>query len=160
MIKRSCFALGILFFSFSSQATVTIDTVNEKKVWEEVNNYRHKHGWEELKLNAVMTREAEQHSREMAEHKIPFGHKKFNDRIHRILTTIEKPNGGAENVAYFKKNGAEVVRLWLTSSGHRHNIQGHYNLTGVGVVRDEKGWLYYTQIFARNDAKGNISRGN
>lgn len=150
---RQLFVLStFLFISLTAHASLTLDPVNEKKVWAEVNAYRVKHGWQPLQLNATMTREAEQHSREMAEHKIPFGHQKFNDRIHRIFTVIEKPNGGAENVAYFKKNGVEVVHLWLTSSGHRHNIQGHYNLTGVGVVRDDKGWLYYTQIFARSDA--------
>lgn len=153
MLRHFFILLSLLAFSSSIHAVSTIDKTNEKIVWQEVNLYRAKHGWEPLKLNAIMTKEAELHSLEMAEHKIPFGHKKFQDRIKRIFVTIKKPNGGAENVAYFKKNGQEVVRLWLTSSGHRHNIQGHYNLTGIGVVRDSKGWLYYTQIFARNDSQ-------
>lgn len=144
-----------IFFLFNTLpvfAALSVDTVNEQRVYQEVNKYRAQHGWEILKPNALMTREAEAHSREMAEHRIPFGHKKYKERIKRIFSVLKMPNGAAENVAYFKKNGAEVVRLWLTSSGHRRNIQGHYNLTGVGVIRDSKGWLYYTQIFARNDA--------
>ncbi len=45
-----------------------------------------------------------------------------------------------------------VVKQWLLSPGHRQNIRGNYNLTGIGVARDERGRPYYTQMFVRTKA--------
>ncbi|ARG98901.1 SCP-like extracellular [Legionella micdadei] len=114
-----------------------------------MNEYRAKHGLKPLKLDSLMSKEAAKHSRDMARHAIPFGHKNFDKRIHRIFAKIKQCQGGAENVAYNYKDGKDVVRNWLTSPGHRRNIVGNYNLTGIGLARDKKGKLYFTQIFLR-----------
>ena len=44
-------------------------------------------------------------------------------------------------------NAKQVVNMWLNSDGHRKNIEGNYNLTGIGVVKGKDGALYFTQIF-------------
>ena len=44
-----------------------------------------------------------------------------------------------------------VVDGWIKSPGHRQNIVGRYNLTGIGIVRDRAGKLYYTQLFVRTN---------
>lgn len=102
-------------------------------------------------MNNLISKEAEIHSREMAMHKIGFGHKDFNKRIKRIYTEIQDCRGGAENVAYNYKDAQDVVKNWLTSPGHRRNILGNYNLTGIGLARDSRGKIYFTQIFLRTD---------
>ncbi len=43
-----------------------------------------------------------------------------------------------------------MVEQWLTSPGHKRNIVGNYNITGIGIARDKQGKLYYTQIFLRS----------
>jgi uncharacterized protein YkwD len=56
----------------------------------------------------------------------------------------------AENVAFDQGHPdppAAAVRGWLASCGHRENIEGPYELTGVGVVSNAKGEVYFTQIF-------------
>jgi uncharacterized protein YkwD len=56
----------------------------------------------------------------------------------------------AENVAFnqgHRDPAADAVRGWLASRGHRENIEGPYELTGVGVVSNAKGEFYFTQIF-------------
>ncbi|KTD08483.1 CAP domain-containing protein [Legionella jamestowniensis] len=116
-----------------------------------VNEYRAKKGLKPLKMNNLISKEAEIHSREMAMHKIGFGHKDFNKRIKRIYTEIQDCRGGAENVAYNYKDAQDVVKNWLTSPGHRRNILGNYNLTGIGLARDSRGKIYFTQIFLRTD---------
>jgi uncharacterized protein YkwD len=42
---------------------------------------------------------------------------------------------------------AVAVQGWLESPGHRENIEGPYELTGVGVASNAKGEVYFTQIF-------------
>jgi len=127
----------------------TIDSANQRAILFYVNEYRAKRGLKPLKMNNVMSAEAAKHSRDMAGHVIPFGHQYFDKRIHRIFAEIKQCLGGAENVAFNYKDGRDVVRNWLTSPGHRRNIEGNYNLTGIGLARDKRGKLYFTQIFLR-----------
>ena len=56
----------------------------------------------------------------------------------------------AENVASsqgYPDAAAEAVRGWLGSAGHRKNIEGPYDRTGVGVARSATGEVFFTQIF-------------
>jgi uncharacterized protein YkwD len=71
-----------------------------------------------------------------------------------LYSQIKQCEGGAENVAYNYKNAQDVVRNWIASSGHRRNIEGNYNLTGIGLARDRRGKLYFTQIFLRTKNPG------
>ncbi len=148
--------LVILSLGFSQQAAaveqkepVIIDNaVIQRTILKDVNTYRVKRGLPPLKMMEIISFEAEKHSRDMASQAIPFGHQYFNERISRLFKQIDQCQGGAENVAYaypFK----EMVKNWLTSRGHRRNIEGNYNLTGIGIARDKKGKIYYTQIFLR-----------
>lgn len=131
-----------------------IDALNQKKILFYVNQYRQKHGLMPLQMSKVISQEAEKHSRDMAAHRVPFGHQYFSQRIKRVFDQLKFPRGGAENVAYNYKDGKTVVEQWLTSPGHRHNIEGHYNLTGIGLARDKGGKLYFTQIFVRTQDLG------
>lgn len=57
----------------------------------------------------------------------------------------------AENIASGQRSAAEVMNTWMASSGHRANIlNSTYNQIGVGVARDGKGNLYWTQMFIRS----------
>jgi uncharacterized protein YkwD len=118
-----------------------------------VNEYRAKHHLEPLKLNASASREAFKHSEEMASKSVPFGHAHFNDRIHRLYKQFDNCQGGAENVAYYKWNAKRLVDAWVASPGHRRNIEGRYNVTGIGIAHGKKGWAYYTQIFVKTSDK-------
>lgn len=132
-----------------AQKTASFEQNTQKAILYYVNQYRAKHHLKPLKINASMSAEATQHSLAMAHHAVPFGHQNFNKRINRLFKEIKQCQGGSENVAYNYKDAKDVVRNWLTSSGHRRNIEGNYNLTGIGVARDNKGKLYFTQIFLR-----------
>jgi uncharacterized YkwD family protein/spore coat assembly protein SafA len=57
----------------------------------------------------------------------------------------------AENIASSQKTAAEAMNTWMSSSGHRSNIlSSTYNQIGVGVARDDKGNLFWTQMFIRS----------
>lgn len=129
--------------------SVAIGSSMQKGILFYVNQYRAKRGLKPLKMNLMMSKEAETHSREMANHKVGFGHKDFNKRIKHLYSEIKDCRGGAENVAYNYKDAQDVVKNWMTSPGHRRNIMGSYNLTGIGLARDSRGKIYFTQIFLR-----------
>ncbi|USQ13349.1 CAP domain-containing protein [Legionella lytica] len=150
------FIFGFIALVFLSSAyantkpqVVESETAIQNAVLVHINTYRKQHGLPPLKMDNNMVREAKQHSLDMAAHRMPFGHQDFSKRITRLHKQIKNTGAGAENVAYNYKNAQIVVQQWLRSSGHKRNIVGNYDLTGIGVARDKQGKLYYTQLFLR-----------
>ncbi len=125
------------------------NTAMQNEILHYINEYRQHHGLSRLTMNDDMVREARQHSMDMATHKMSFGHQYFEQRIARLHTHVKNSGAGSENVAYNYKDARTVVQQWLLSPGHKRNIVGNYNMTGIGVAQDQQGRFYYTQIFLR-----------
>jgi uncharacterized protein YkwD len=115
-----------------------------------VNKHRNEVGLKSLEYNNYMEEIATKHSRNMASGKVPFGHDGFNKRAAILMKKINAEEVG-ENVAYGSGNITvqEIVKAWLESPGHRKNIEGNYNETGIGIATSKDGTLFYTQIFCR-----------
>ena len=59
-------------------------------------------------------------------------------------------NAVAENVAYGYDTGRQVVRAWMRSDGHRHNILNpRYRQLGMAARRGDNGRVYAAQVFGR-----------
>lgn len=125
------------------------EAVMVREVLTYVNQYRAARGLPKLVMNEAANREARRHSLEMAKHQVPFGHSGFSRRMGHLYREIENADGGAENVAYNYKTARIVVDGWINSPGHRRNMVGHYDTTGIGIARDAQGRLYFTQLFVR-----------
>ncbi|MEB3181224.1 MAG: CAP domain-containing protein, partial [Nostocaceae cyanobacterium] len=127
------------------------DAQLEQAVFSQINQHRQSKGLAPLTLNATVSNQARQHSQNMAGGKVPFGHDGFEQRITTIRKEITVVSAG-ENVA-FNRGASDPVKQavtgWLNSPGHRRNIEGNFNLTGIGVSRNSKGEIYFTQIFIR-----------
>jgi len=119
---------------------------------ELVNKHRRAMGLSPLACNARIAAVARRHSEDMAAGRVPAGHERFESRKRDISNMIPW-RGMAENVGINDYPPSETVRAavsgWLGSRGHRKNIEGRYDLTGVGIARDARGVYYYTQIFVR-----------
>ncbi|NML23700.1 CAP domain-containing protein [Pseudoflavitalea sp. G-6-1-2] len=114
-----------------------------------MNKHRKAKGLAALQTHPAITEEARRHSMAMATNRIAFGHGGFNIRSKIVTSKIPGTNAVAENVAYGSTSAKEVVDGWIASTGHRKNIEGNYKYTGIGVARDKKGDLFFTQIFAK-----------
>jgi uncharacterized protein YkwD len=138
-------------FNTSSQtatANLTYQTnLLEKSVFEQINKYRSAHRLSKLTTNVNITRQARIHSQNMANGLVPFSHHGFENRVNAISLSY---TSAAENVAFntgYNDPANQAIVGWLHSPGHLRNIQGHYNLTGIGVATNDKGEVYLTQIF-------------
>lgn len=149
---------SVLFSSCAalhSNESASTDVINssgsniEDEILVQINQYRKTKGLPALKLNSEIITEARKHSRDMANNSVSFGHGGFSDRAKRLQGKISGFKAIAENVAYGQINASEVVKDWIKSPGHRVNIEGNYTQTGIGVIANKKGVLYYTQIFVR-----------
>lgn len=114
-----------------------------------VNAYRKQKGLSPLILLPTAAIEAKRHSVEMASKKLAFGHAGFDHRAAIIDRALKGTSSTGENVAYGRMTAFEVLTTWLKSKGHRENIEGDFNYTGVGVAKDSQGVIYYTQLFAK-----------
>jgi uncharacterized protein YkwD len=115
-----------------------------------VNAHRTGHGLAALATDTVLARLARGHSRDMADRRVPFGHDGFSARAKETERYLDFGEI-AENVAFNDYDRARTVRVavngWLTSPHHLENIEGKFNLTGVGIVQSANGTYFYTQIF-------------
>ena len=126
-------------------------TTLEQSVHEQINQYRKSQNLPPLTLNAEISKEAKAHSQAMASGKVPFGHAGFEQRVEAINRIIPYRTA-AENVAFnkgYSNPSEQAIEGWIKSNGHRINIEGQYNLTGIGVVKNAKGEYFFTQIFIR-----------
>ncbi|WP_037327925.1 CAP domain-containing protein [Asinibacterium sp. OR53] len=114
-----------------------------------VNQHRLAKGLSKLQSFDAATVQAYNHSKNMATGRTPFGHTGFEDRINAIAKAEGRMSASAENVAYGELTAREVVQGWLKSPGHKKNIEGNYALTGIGTYTDNRGIVYFTQIFLR-----------
>lgn len=123
----------------------------EQSVHQKINAYRASRSLPALALNATLSHVARIHSQNMASGSVPFGHEGFDARVQTLSQTFTFRSVG-ENVSYnqgYSDPVAVAVNGWLNSPGHLNNIVGAFNLTGIGVARNNNGEYFFTQIFWR-----------
>lgn len=126
-------------------------TAMERDILARVNEHRASRKMPLLRRHPRLIEIARMHCRAMAEGRIPVGHQGFSDRSAAMRRYIAI-TGAAENVGMnqgLANPAGEQVADWLKSPGHRRNIEGDFNLTGVCVAEGRGGELYFTELFAR-----------
>ena len=121
----------------------------EKAVNQEINKYRAPKKLPPLSVDPRITQIARIHSENMAKGKVRFSHDGFEGRAKAITIPYQSV---AENVAYnmgYSDPVRKAVDGWIKSEGHRKNMEGQFNLTGIGIAKNAKGEYYFTQLFVR-----------
>ena len=153
------FAIRFIVIFLSSLGLVTSALVTfataadlEHRVHRLVNEHRVTQGLKPLAFSLEVSAIARRHSRDMASGRVGFGHGGIESRRQEIIASIAQAGVG-ENVAMVPKRsshaGSAAVSNWLESPGHRRNIEGSYDLTGVGIAQGPAGEYYFTQLFVR-----------
>jgi len=128
-------------------------TALERQVHDLVNSHRTAMGLAPLAYNEEIAASARQHSRDMALGYVGLGHEGVEKRRTSLAKTLSFSQFG-ENVGtnnYDYSAAAETAAAeWLKSSGHRQNIEGNFNLTGVGIAHAGS-TFFFTQIFVLTD---------
>ena len=143
--------VGTVRIPTTSAPAVPASTM-EREIHALVNQHRARRGLPALAYDERIATVAREHSAAMADRSRPFGHAGFEQRGSAISRFLPY-RGLAENVAYDERGGANlsslIVEGWIGSAAHRQNIEGSYEITGIGVARDRQGVAYVTQIFLR-----------
>jgi uncharacterized protein YkwD len=117
-----------------------------------LNDHRTKLGLNPLIHNLDLAKLSTEHSTDMANGSVSFGHSGFSMRCEEARSVLGGGNLCAENVAMGQKTPLGVFNAWLSSSGHRANMeQPRSTHTGFGFKQNQNGTYYWTQIFIELD---------
>ncbi len=126
-------------------------SVLEADIHQRVNQYRLSQGLSPLQINAQISQVARRYSQKMAKKEATFSHDGFEGRAKAIGKTILYQTV-AENLAYLKGYpdlAPVAVQGWIDSPGHQKNMVGNFNLTGIGIAKNDEGEYYFTQLFVQ-----------
>jgi len=120
-----------------------VDISNE--VLDQINKYRKHIGLNDLINNKTAKIQALSHSNHQAKLS-HMSHDNSSDRI-QVLFQMEKANFYGENVAFGYSNIEQLIAAWIKSDSHRENLEGNFTHSGIGTIANDKGVLYFTQVF-------------
>lgn len=113
-----------------------------------VNTHRHDLGINALIYSTEIEQKAQEHSQNMANGTVSFGHTGSSARCSAIITALGPANLCGEIVARGQETSAQVFSSWMGSSGHKSKIENsRYTHTGISVVKNDSGVSFWTQIF-------------
>jgi uncharacterized protein YkwD len=138
---------ALLVASFSSFTGHPVSNLSND-ILAQTNKFRKMKGLPALILNDRLSAIAQRHSENMARGRVAFGHAGFAKRSREAEQSIRLIYSCGENVAYGMRSANEVMRGWKGSPGHRKNLLGNYKYIGIGIAKDRRGRLYFTQFFA------------
>lgn len=125
----------------------------EARIFALINAERQHQGLPALVYNAQLDRMAKIQAANMARlqkmaHTLP---ESQTPTLGSRATYVGYPFGRlSENVAEGYPNAETVVKGWMTSSGHRHNLlDAGVEETGIGIARAPGGGLYFCQVFGK-----------
>jgi uncharacterized protein YkwD len=121
----------------------------EDQILYYTNKFRESKGLPPLQLDETISREARDHSQDMANGRTGFGHEGFEERVDHVTKKLGRVASAAENVAYGNLDAEGVVNGWIKSPGHRKNMLGTYNLIGIGAAKGKGNIIFFTQVFIK-----------
>jgi uncharacterized protein YkwD len=124
-------------------------TADEKTVLELTNKARAEKNLAPLTINTLLTNAARGHSANMAK-KGEMNHVlDGKNPADRVKDAGYQYSYAGENIAVGENvTVQQIFEQWMLSKGHRDNIlKAEYREIGIGIARNDKGEVYYTQVF-------------
>lgn len=126
--------------------------VLERRVVRATNRVRARHGCPRVHMVRSLRRSAGLHSLTMASHE-QLSHQFAGEPSLYARAVASGYTGAArigENIAYGYRTANGVVRAWLNSPEHRHNLLNcRWRAIGVGLAESSDGLRWWTQDFGR-----------
>jgi uncharacterized protein YkwD len=140
--------LGMVMVAAPAEAAVANTSKMAGDVVFLTNKQRAAHGCKAVKADARLNQAAKFHSAWMAQtgtfSHVGRGGSAFDQRIRAAGYRTPR----SENIAFGYQTGADVVKAWMNSPGHRANILDCTAKTvGVAIVFSKGGTPYITQDF-------------
>lgn len=138
---------GELAESVDALVTPLLDS-QELELLRLINDYRADHGRVRLRVSIALTRAADFHSADLAEHNA-FQHDSTDgtDTFDRVRRFYDYNTHLGENLALGYSDAAGAFEGWRNSPGHDANMLGeNYRVIGISRLEDDRG-TYWTNDF-------------
>jgi uncharacterized protein YkwD len=123
-------------------------TDDEQRLLELTNQERKKQDVPPLRPNPVLFKVARAHSANMARQEKMAHELDGKNPYQRIKEAGYAYYTAGENVANGDVGVEEIMKAWMASPKHRDNIlNAKFTEIGLGLSRNDKGVVYYTQVF-------------
>ncbi len=120
-------------------------------VHSQANAYRKSIGLNTLEAKSELNRIAYQHAHNMARRQVAFSHDGFDQRVKAVHRSMNKPYTVAENLYYGNYAPRQIpkkaIEGWIKSKGHKVNLTGRYQYTGIGVAKSQDDNYYVVQLY-------------
>ena len=121
----------------------------EIEVLELINEHRVSLNLNQLQLSPILKSVANRHTRDMIRDG-KYSHDNFYLRSEYIKLKLNALTV-AENVAYGYYDAPSMVNAWISSGGHRRNIESNSTHFDISMESDVNGRFYATNIFIRTN---------
>jgi uncharacterized protein YkwD len=124
-------------------------SAEEQQVLDLTNQAREKEKLPPLRPNPLLFAAARGHSGNMARQDVMDHVLDGKTPGDRVKDAGYRYSWVGENIAVTDGDTtARVFKGWMDSKGHReHILSDHFDEIGIGVARNDKGNIYYTQVF-------------
>lgn len=136
-----------------SNFSIDLNLANEtdwqmaNEILQLVNDYRASQGLPAIARDQqYASAYAVEHTKYMIEQN-RLSHDNFAERAQALKDKGAESVG--ENVGYGYQTAEDVVHAWINSPAHRDVLEGNYTHSGFGVIQNNLGRYYFTQIFYR-----------
>lgn len=122
----------------------------KKDVLRHSNIYRKSQKRRTLEVKLALNKIAQKHSDDMAAGRVDFSHDGFQGRFNAVKKYANFPVSVAENLyATYDPSevGKESVKAWIGSPGHKKNLRGNFNYSGIGVSKSSSGEFFVVQLY-------------
>lgn len=132
----------------------------EEAVLKLTNELRKKEDLPPLKPNPLLSKAARDHSANMAKQRKLEHVLDEKEPADRVAATGYKRDWVGENIAAGKGlTPKSAYELWLDSPPHKKNmLSDKFEEIGIGIARDARGDIYYTQVFGTPRKSGTGSK--
>lgn len=140
-------ALAALVVLVPASPPAEAATPKEKKLVKLVNTYRSAKGKSKVKQTPKLMKLARKHSKDMRDQ----GTGWFHSTPGQLTSYMNQANckgSIGENVAALPGTVVDVHQAFVASATHRKlMLKGQWKKVGTGVVVDDAGWLWATELF-------------
>jgi uncharacterized protein YkwD len=136
-----------------SNFSIDLNLANEtdwqmaNEILQHVNEYRTSQGLPSIvRDQQYASAYAVEHTQYMIENN-RISHDNFGERSQALRSRGAQSVG--ENVGFGYNSAQDLVNAWINSPSHKDVLEGNYTHTGFGVMQNNLGRYYFTQIFYR-----------
>ncbi len=143
-----CFAL-VLISSCEKDDSFTQVSAFEKSIHDEINAHRVSLGKDKMVLQFLMMNEAKDYSQKMANGVQDLNTDAIKDQLDILKTNLKGDAAAVWVTTCMYENSDSVLSIALSNAEVKAIIEGDYNQSAVGAVKDENGKYYITHLLLR-----------